>query len=477
MLSPPDGGDRATARVPNPNPVSPGVIREGFIAIRDYATLKAVCSPWRAEPAIPAAVFASRAMPRRVREEHASLGSILLFVASPSPPRVRAFWDFSVLLGRVGQEPPLRSGRIVAVRPDEPRNRYSRAEHFSRVQPWDRSAVAIAMTTWPPIMWQETRTYHDNHPAFILRPSYCGPTFGSRRVCPRRGPRIAPTSHVAGPSVSSLPSRPGCAFFLPPPRIGSNRPRSRGATAASRFRGSRRLARWRATLEDLLRASAAWPPWRALAGRQHGDSSLTPHCAGKTSIFTDQRHLPATRLAILFNGGTHNLAPHRRAVRGSRAPSRTSPASKGMTVLDNVKIGRHIPCARALSPAGYYTARRAREELAIAPRSSARSSIFGAAGHRPKVVGTLPYGLQSGGRPGAGLEPFVLLLDDRRGHERGETDDWCLHPHVSTKAPHVGDDRARHGSLWTSPTAWPCSTSAKRSPRARPPRSRRTPSW
>jgi branched-chain amino acid transport system ATP-binding protein len=93
---------------------------------------------------------------------------------------------------------------------------------------------------------------------------------------------------------------------------------------------------------------------------------IGPNGAGKTSIFNCISGIyRPNRGRILFNGqDVTSLRPHRRAVLRIARTFQNIALFKGMTVLDNIKIGRHILLRSGALACGFYYGKAAREELA-----------------------------------------------------------------------------------------------------------------
>ena len=93
---------------------------------------------------------------------------------------------------------------------------------------------------------------------------------------------------------------------------------------------------------------------------------IGPNGAGKTSIFNCISGIyTPTRGRILFDGQdiTH-WKPHQRAQLRIGRTFQNIALFKGMTVLDNVKIGRHIHLHSGVLACALYYGKAAREELA-----------------------------------------------------------------------------------------------------------------
>ncbi len=146
-------------------------------------------------------------------------------------------------------------------------------------------------------------------------------------------------------------------------------------------------------------------------------SLIGPNGAGKTVLLNCINGLYRPDAGrILFEGrDITRLPPHRRAALGIARTFQKIELFSGMTVLDNIRLGRHLHMRAGILSGGCYVGKAAREELTH--REFIEREIIDLleiAHIRDKIVGMLPYGLQKRVElaRALALQPRILLLDE-----------------------------------------------------------------
>ena len=146
-------------------------------------------------------------------------------------------------------------------------------------------------------------------------------------------------------------------------------------------------------------------------------SLIGPNGAGKTVCLNCINGLYHPQEGnILFEGRDITpLKPYQRAKLGIARSFQKIELFKGMTVLDNIRLGRHIHLKTNLIEGALYLGRAARQE--IEHREFIEKEIIDLLEIEPirnKVVGMLPYGLQKRVElaRALALNPKLLILDE-----------------------------------------------------------------
>ncbi|MEW6533839.1 MAG: ABC transporter ATP-binding protein [Thermodesulfobacteriota bacterium] len=156
---------------------------------------------------------------------------------------------------------------------------------------------------------------------------------------------------------------------------------------------------------------------------------IGPNGAGKTCLLNCiNRFYQPVSGRIYFEGRDITpLRPHQIPVLGIARTFQNVELFKGMTVIDNIKLGRHVHLDTGLISAGCYFGKARKTELALRKEIEERIIDLLEIEHiRKKRVGTLPYGLQKRVELARALamKPKLLLLDEPvTGMNLEETED------------------------------------------------------
>lgn len=158
---------------------------------------------------------------------------------------------------------------------------------------------------------------------------------------------------------------------------------------------------------------------------------IGPNGAGKTSLFNciSGFYRPSAG-AIEFGGeDISKLHPPARAKIGLARTFQNIALFRGMTVLDNIKLGRHAHMRTNVFDALWYFGRARREELELRSEIERRVLDFLEMEHiRDQPVASLSYGLRKRVELARALamQPRVLMLDEPvAGMNREETEDMA----------------------------------------------------
>jgi len=146
-------------------------------------------------------------------------------------------------------------------------------------------------------------------------------------------------------------------------------------------------------------------------------SVIGPNGAGKTVMMNCINGLYHPQKGdIYFKGQQINkLKPYTRAGLGIARTFQKVEVFGGMTVLGNIRLGRHIHMKSGIASGALYLGKTAREEVEHRAYIEEQIIDFLEIEHiRHKPVGMLPYGLQKRVELGRALalEPELLILDE-----------------------------------------------------------------
>lgn len=160
-------------------------------------------------------------------------------------------------------------------------------------------------------------------------------------------------------------------------------------------------------------------------------SIIGPNGAGKTVLLNCINGLYKPQKGRIFFEGRDitRLPPHKRAELGISRTFQKIELFRGMSVLDNIRLGSHIHMKTGLIDAAIYWGKAAAEEVKM--REFIENKIFELTEieiYRHKITGMLPYGVQKRielARAMA-LRPKLLLLDEpMAGLNLEEVEDMC----------------------------------------------------
>ena len=148
-------------------------------------------------------------------------------------------------------------------------------------------------------------------------------------------------------------------------------------------------------------------------------SVIGPNGAGKTTVLNliSGFYHPDRGRIFLDGADITRLAPSRVAARGVARTFQNIALFKGMSVLDNLMLGRHVRMRAGVLASFVYWGPARREEVAHRARVEDLIDFLEIEDLRRQPTGALAYGLQKRVELGRALavEPTVLLLDEPMG--------------------------------------------------------------
>ncbi|HYU21055.1 MAG TPA: ABC transporter ATP-binding protein, partial [Chloroflexota bacterium] len=143
---------------------------------------------------------------------------------------------------------------------------------------------------------------------------------------------------------------------------------------------------------------------------------IGPNGAGKTSLLNAFSGLyPVSSGRLIFDGrDITRLRPHQIARLGAARTFQNIELFKGMTVLDNLMLGRHVHMKAGLFSCSAYWGPAQAEEVRNREIVEEVIDFLEIEAIRRQTVGTLAYGLQKRVELGRALamQPSLLLLDE-----------------------------------------------------------------
>jgi branched-chain amino acid transport system ATP-binding protein len=156
-------------------------------------------------------------------------------------------------------------------------------------------------------------------------------------------------------------------------------------------------------------------------------SVIGPNGAGKTTLLNmiSGFYHPDRGQIVLEGADITRAAPSRVAALGVARTFQNIALFRGMTVLDNLMLGRHVHMKSGVLASTVYWGLAQREEVAHRKRVEDIIDLLRIQDLRRRPTGSLPYGLQKRVELGRALalDPKILLLDEPMGgcnHEEKE---------------------------------------------------------
>jgi branched-chain amino acid transport system ATP-binding protein len=158
---------------------------------------------------------------------------------------------------------------------------------------------------------------------------------------------------------------------------------------------------------------------------------IGPNGAGKTSLFNTISgfYRPSSGTVVFEGNDIARVPPPKRAALGLARTFQNIALFRGMTVLDNIKLGRHAHLRTNIFSSLVYLGPARTEEAELRREIEERIIDFLEIDHiRHASVSSLPYGLQKRVELARALamKPSVLMLDEPvAGMNREETEDMA----------------------------------------------------
>ena len=141
-----------------------------------------------------------------------------------------------------------------------------------------------------------------------------------------------------------------------------------------------------------------------------------PNGAGKTCLLNcvGGFYAPTSGRIVFGEAAIQGLPPHRIAAHGIARTFQFVELCRGMSVLDNILLGRHRHMRAGVLAGGIFWGRSRREETLHRRRVEEIIEFLELERHRMELIASLPFGVQKLVAIGRALamEPTLLLLDE-----------------------------------------------------------------